>query len=250
MMRHLRKLLLALLLLATLALTALGITAWSLHEPLPTGTSGPEAEALADRMLTAIRADAWARTGAVTWRFPRGHEHLWDRRRNLARVRWSDYEARVNLHTRRAVVTRRDGQPVPTDQAEALGKTAYALWANDSFWLNAPAKIRDPGTTRALVTLPGGERALLVTYGSGGVTPGDSYLWLLDQDGTPRAWRMWVGIIPVGGLEWRWHGWTTTPTGARLAPLHDGIADVNLTDVRAAATLAELVPGPDPFAGM
>lgn len=241
-----KRLLLATVVLPPLALLIAGL---ALHTPRPTGTPGPEAEALADRMLGAIRADAWARTGAVSWRFPRGHEHLWDRRRNLARVRWSDYEARVDLRTRRAAVTRRDGSPVPADQAATLGTKAYALWANDSFWLNAPAKIRDPGTTRALVTLPDGERALLVTYASGGVTPGDSYLWRLEPDGTPRSWRMWVSIIPVGGLEWRWHGWRTTPTGARLAPLHDGIADVNLSDVRAASTLAALLPGPDPFAG-
>jgi hypothetical protein len=41
-------------------------------------------------------------------------------------------------------------------------------------------------------------QALLITYASGS-TPGDSYMWFVDQNYRPKAWRMW-GIIPV---DWK-----------------------------------------------
>lgn len=229
------------------AAVALAVAVAALDEPMPRGVEGPEAEALADRMLEAVRADRWAETGAVRWTFRGAHEHLWDRDRNLARVRWGDVEVLVDVATRRGVATR-GGEPVSGAEADALVEKAWAFWANDSFWLNPVVKVRDEGTTRELVTLEGGAEALLVRYSSGGVTPGDAYLWLLDEDGTPRAWRMWVQIIPVGGLEFTWEGWRELPTGARVATRHGGLLSIDLTGVEAAATLAELVPGEDPFA--
>ena len=48
---------------------------------MPATRSG-DADALARRMLTAVDADAWARTGAVRWTFFNGDRHLWDRARN------------------------------------------------------------------------------------------------------------------------------------------------------------------------
>jgi hypothetical protein len=41
------------------------------------------------------------------------------------------------------------------------------------------------------------QEALMITYASGGSTPGDSYVWFVDQNYMPKAWRMWVSIIPV-----------------------------------------------------
>jgi hypothetical protein len=45
------------------------------------------------------------------------------------------------------------------------------------------------------------QEALMITYASGGSTPGDSYVWFVDQNYMPKAWRMWVSIIPVG--DWK-----------------------------------------------
>jgi hypothetical protein len=42
---------------------------------------------------------------------------------------------------------------------------------NDSFWLIAPFKLRDAGTTRSIVMQD--NQALMITYASGS-TPGDS----------------------------------------------------------------------------
>ena len=65
-----------------------------------------------------------------------------------------------------------------------------------------------------------GPDALLVTYISGGNTPGDSYLWQLDEQGIPISFKMWVQIIPVHGISASWEQWITTESGAKLAGFH------------------------------
>ncbi|MFT7519663.1 MAG: hypothetical protein ACI9MC_001805, partial [Kiritimatiellia bacterium] len=126
---------------------------------------------------------------------------------------------------------------------------AWDAWCNDSFWLNPVVKAFDNGTSRGTVALEDGRTGLMVSYDSGGVTPGDSYLWILADDGTPESWKMWVSVLPVGGLQATWEGWQTLPTGARIATHHIGVFGVvtAIRDVRGAATLAE-IESDDPFA--
>ena len=107
------------------------------------------------------------------------------------------------------------------------------MFNNDSFWLVAPYKIFDEGTERSLVSLEDGSQALLVTYTSGGSTPGDSYLWLLNENEIPYAYKMWVKIIPVGGVEASWDHWTKMESGAYLPKSHKmGPITLSMGDVR------------------
>src|SRR5262249_41213824 len=153
---------------------------------------------LARAMGGAVRLDAWARTGAVRWTFRGQHRHLWDRRRNFDRVSWSNFTVLVDLDRRRGRAFQR-GRELGGVEAQRLVDRAYGYWVNDSFWLNPVAKLFDPGVERSLVTLVDGP-ALLIHYSSGGLTPGDSYLWLLRQDARPRAWRMWASALAIKGL--------------------------------------------------
>ncbi|UJR79656.1 hypothetical protein [Sandaracinus amylolyticus] len=223
----------------------------ALDRPRPHGVAGDEAELLADSMLGALRSDAWERTGAIRWTFgPSGTRHLWDRERDWARVRAGDLEVLVDLDDPSRGIATRGGVRLAGSEARRAIRDGWAQWINDSFWLIAPYKARDRGTTRSIVRVEG-RSALLVEYASGGVTPGDAYLWLLDDDGTPRAWRMWVSVLPVGGVETSWEGWITLPTGARVATRHEaGPFTLELSDVAGAAHLSELEPGPDPFAAL
>jgi hypothetical protein len=108
------------------------------------------------------------------------------------------------------------------------------MFNNDSFWLVAPYKVFDQGTTRQLVALEGGRDALLVTYSSGGTTPGDSYLWILGDDGLPASYKMWVKIIPIGGLEATWANWQRMESGIMLPTSHQvGPLTLEMGEVRA-----------------
>ena len=216
------------------------------HKPTPT-TPGVEAEALAHEMVRAVDGDAWNNTGAVRWNVM-GRKHLWDRQRSLARVEWRKNRVLLDVNSQKGRAWR-DGVELPDGaDKDALLHKAYALWINDSFWLNPVVKAFDDGTSRARGTVDG-KRALLVSYASGGITPGDKYLWILDDQARPVAWRLWVKILPVGGLQFTWEGWTKLATGAWVATSHKaaGIDAVHLTDLAAGATLHDIEPD-DPFA--
>ncbi len=238
---------------ATLALTVISLSAvgiaW-LDEPLPDGIADAGADALAARMVASVGAEAWERTAVVTWTYADRYTHLWDRERHIVRVRKGAWEAQVDLASR-AGVAFEDGVSLEgVDREEAVAE-GYAAWANDSFWLQAPGKAFDGGTTRSRVALSDGSEALLVTYASGGVTPGDAYLWHLDDSGRPVSWQMWVSIIPIGGLAASWEGWVQLPTGAWVSTLHAvGPVEIAVTDLDGAESLAELEAGPDPFAAL
>ncbi len=216
---------------------------WVYDKPLPEGSDEAGADELARRMMAAIDDSAWQRTGAVTWTFRGAHQHLWDRQRNLARVRWDDYEVLLDLASKEGIA-RNGGQPVGVDALEPLLAKAWALWCNDAFWLNPISKLFDHGTRRQL----SGSK-LLVTYTEGGVTPGDSYLWTVGDDGLPTAWQMWTSIIPLGGIKTSWEDWITLETGAKISTRHHTfVGDLDLGNIHGGTTLADLEPGPDPFA--
>lgn len=208
------------------------------HEPRPEGTPGAPAEALAHRMQTAINIAAWDSSQAVRWSFAGQHDFVWDKDRHWASVRWGKYHALVRLDSIDGRVWKGDQEITNDKQRRKLIRRANFLWMNDSFWLNAPAKAFDAGTERSIV-VQDGDTALLVTYTSGGATPGDAYLWLLDEQDRPKAWKMWVKIIPVGGLRFDWTDWQTTQTGALLAGKRRGLATLSLDGIET-GTLQQL----------
>ena len=236
------KILAAILILGLVGVVALG---YSLNEPRPEGQPGPEADALARTMESAVNKEAWDRTGAVRWSFFEQHHYVWDRERGLVELRWGDSRAlfRTADQTGRAWSA---GVEQTGEDAIAALKAAYAYWINDAFWLNPVAKFFDPGVERSLVKLDDGRDALLVSYGSGGVTPGDAYLWIPGPDGLPQTWRMWVQIIPIGGIETSWEGWTELSTGAKVSTQHEGWKRLMtfISDVEGAENLEAL--GADP----
>lgn len=190
-------------------------------EPLPDSSgSTAEAEQLTDKIFAAINKPAYDSLQLIEWSFPRGHHFIWERSSHRVTASWGNNKVVFypNDLSGEAYV---DSQLVDdVNQSEELIQQAWALFANDSFWLVAPYKLRDPGTSRRVVATDRGQ-ALLVTYSSGGVTPGDSYLWILDDEGRPIAWKMWVSILPVKGLEFSWEQ-SVYHKNAWFAPIHKG----------------------------
>ena len=223
-------------------LLIIGIFYAVLNEKRPRGSDFAAADALAREMLQAVNDSAWQATGAVTWNFMGSHDHLWDRERHLAQVKWKDYEVLVDLTSLEGIVFE-NGARLEGKRKEKLVRKAWKHWVNDSFWLNPVSKAFDEGTTRSMVTLKDGREALMVSYSSGGDTPGDAYAWVLGDDGLPTSWKMWVSILPVGGIEVPWSNWITTETGVKICNLHDAAIDLKLEDVHTAFDLGGLTAG-------
>jgi len=217
-----------------------------LNEKRPVGSDHEAADRMAKNMMAAINDSAWQATGAVSWTFMKSHHHLWDKDRHLARVAWKNNEVLLDINSITGTA-RKNGEILSGKKADKLVKTAWKFWANDSFWLNPVSKAFDDGTTRSLATLKDGRTGLMVSYSTGGVTPGDAYVWMLDESYRPTSWKMWVSIIPVGGLEVPWSTWLTTETGAEICNLHESVMNLELTDVHTAFNLKDLTGDTDPF---
>lgn len=232
------------------AATALagGTLWWTLSHALPTGETGAAADALAQTIEQAVALEAWKDTGAVRWSFA-GSAHLWDRDRELYRLERGDRVVLLNLRNHEGRAWSSGNELTGSARQDAL-EGAFATWCNDAFWLNPLEKFRDPGTTLSSVDLPGDQDGLLVHFSGGGVTPGDSYLWLPGEEGRPSAWRMWVSIIPIPGIETSWEGWKQLSTGAWVSTRHVlGPVTLTVDDVSGAPSLSELLPEgtEDPF---
>lgn len=215
------------------------------QEP-PEGMKGEKAESLANEMLEAIDHEAWDSTKWVRWSFT-GHHFVWDKERHLVRVKWGNKKVLLDPDRIDGLAYKR-GEKLEGKKKEKAIEKAWEFFINDSYWLSAPAKIFQKGTERELVLTEGGDERLLVTYTSGGVTPGDSYLWKLDSNALPQSYRMWVSIIPIGGMKASWEGWEELSTGAMIATEHRmSIFTLKVKDLKAAQELDAIGLEEDPF---
>ncbi|PRX54755.1 hypothetical protein [Flagellimonas meridianipacifica] len=211
------------------------ILAWFASEELPKGDTGPEADSLAYKMLNALNYEAYQNTRFLEWSYQGGkNQFKWDKSNGLVTVKWDDdVRVELNLNNLKNSKVFRNGAPEVAKKKQKLIDKALKNFNNDSFWLVAPYKVFDKGTQRSIVTLEDGNHGLLVTYSSGGTTPGDSYLWILNENGFPIAYKMWVSIIPIGGLEASWDEWLVTKSGAYLPKSHKlGPVNLSMGDVK------------------
>lgn len=197
-----------------------GFMYFKYNEELPKGTKGETANLLATRMLNALNYEAYQATDYIEFTFKKRHHFKWNKSENTCEVYWKNIKVSLDLNNR-------NNSKVFINELEYHqdGKQDYILKAetyfnNDTFWLVAPYKIFDKGVERRLVKTEENKEALLVTYTSGGSTPGDSYLWHFDNNGKPKSFQMWVDILPINGLEASWSDWTTTETEAQLPTFH------------------------------
>lgn len=190
------------------------------NEDLPMGIKGKKADALAYQMLDALDFEAYKNTHYIKWTFKKKHHYSWDKKNNICDVYWKDYKVALNLNDPSKSKVFIHSFRNESDMALDLIEKALKYFNNDSFWLIAPYKVFDKGVERQLVKTEDNKEALLVTYTSGGSTPGDSYLWHFDDKGKPISFQMWVSILPIGGLEATWSDWKITKTSAQLPSFH------------------------------
>ncbi|MDO1511191.1 hypothetical protein Q2T41_00755 [Maribacter confluentis] len=217
MLNKLFKLLIIVLLVLGLGF---GLLYYTYNKPLPQGVSGPEADALAYRMLDALHFEKYNNSQVLEWAFRDEHIYSWNKTKATVQIKWDSYNIDLDLISPSSSIAYKDDVRLSYEESQDLIEKAIGYFNNDSFWLVAPFKVFDAGTERYLVDLEDGSEGLLVTYKKGGDTPGDSYLWILEPSGKPKSFQMWVNVIPIGGLEASWNDWKETETGALLPTSH------------------------------
>jgi len=221
---------LAIIVLSIVALLFIGFLI--VDEKLPEGEWSPEADLMAEQILTALNKEAWDRTSGVSWTFKGVHHYDWDMENHVVGVKWDGKEVALQPTFKTGILANAD-QYEP-EEIQEIVKTSWDYFNNDSFWLYAPFKVFDPGTERSIVKLKDGRQGLKVTYTSGGTTPGDSYVWILGEDHKPVAVKMWVSIIPIGGIEFTWENYAYLSSGAMIAQDHwlYGLVNIDISDVQ------------------
>ncbi len=189
---------------------------FSKNEALPTGEKGEKAEELAQKMLIAINHEAFENAELLEWSFRGTNSYKWYKQEGKVEVSWNENKVILNTNSPEQSEVYVKEEKVTNNE---LITKAQAYFNNDSFWLIAPHKIMDNGVERSIIKV-NDKDALMVTYTSGGTTPGDSYLWMLNENYFPTSYKMWTNIIPIGGVEATWSDWKDTEAGFKLPTKH------------------------------
>ncbi|CAI8191605.1 MAG: Uncharacterised protein [Flavobacteriaceae bacterium] len=200
-----------------------------LSKPLPESIAGPEADGLARDVQEALNITGYKALNEIQFSF-RDHHYLWNKAEERVLVSWEDYQVDLVLSETENSKILQGGKE--SNRIDLIDK-AKAYFYNDSYWLVAPFKFFDPGVVRSLVETNNGSKALLITHTSGGVTPGDSYLWHFDENLIPTHFELWVSIIPIKGVSATWSSWVSKQdvlfsTFHKLGPLEITIGDLKV----------------------
>lgn len=225
MMRVIKKVTLALIVISL----GLFLVIQLLSKPLPEAITGPEADQLARDVQAALNISGYETLDQIQFSF-RDHHYLWNKIEERVLVSWEGYQVDLILsEIENSKIVQGDKK---SNRADLIEK-AKAYFYNDSYWLVAPFKFFDPGVIRSLVETDNGNKALLITHTSGGVTPGDSYLWYFDENLVPTHFELWVSIIPIKGVSATWSSWVSKEdvlfsTFHKLGPLEITIGDLKV----------------------
>lgn len=193
----------------------LSIAGYIMSDELPEGQEGQKADELAQQILNELNDEAFKNTRRIDWTFAGVHSYQWYKQEDYVIVNTNSAKVKLNLkdYNSSEIIS---PENYDGDEKQEILESSIKNFNNDSFWLIAPYKLMDKGVVRELVKYKNKD-ALLVTYTSGGTTPGDSYLWLLDENQRPTEFKMWVSIIPIGGLTAEWKNWVKSESGMILS---------------------------------
>lgn len=221
------------------------ITLKFLSESKPDSRPGESADKLAMEVMKALNKSAFDTIPYLSWSFAGRRDYFWDKTNSQAIISWGENKVIMDLDNKTGLAYSKE-LLLNGDEKQKLIEKAWSNWCNDSFWMIAPFKMMDPGTIRSIVNEED-QKGLLVEYQSGGVTPGDSYLWLLDDNNIPSGYKMWTQILPVKGAYSSWEDWKNFD-GALLSTMHKSSAfDLEMKNVKSGNDWKEFGFDSDPF---
>ena len=207
------------------------------------GFSGSEADVLAKNVLDALNYSAWKELNYIAFTSFRGvHHYKWDKHQNVAEIIWEGNRVVMNLDTKEALVYQNSAPVTALVYKNALINEAWKIWNSDSFWLFAPFRLFDPGTTRSIVqSSHSNTQALKIEYSPDGKNTGNRYVWEINEEFMPISWKTWSKFIPLKGMDFTWEKWVVLPGGAKLCTYHSNQAIImEIKDIKSSNSLADL----------
>ena len=184
--------------------------------------SDAKAIALADKAIKNMGGyDAWNKTRYIAWTW-RNQYHIWDKFQNRYRLERGDTLVVIgDLNTKEGVAYRRGAEIKDPAQRQKLINGMFPSWANDSYWLAMPFKLKDRGVTLKYKgegkTQAGADADLIeVTFKGVGVTPDNRYVLAIDKtsglvtewsffrnyaDEKPAFTRVWADYQQYGKIK-------------------------------------------------
>lgn len=152
--------------------------------------SPPKALALADSVIQAMGGQqAWQNTRYLKWNFFGKRELLWDKQTDRVKIYIAQKSVTINvdLQADTGNIYKGDQLMNEPDSVKQYLQQGKQMWANDSYWLIMPFKLKDPGVQLTYLrqdTLEKGQQVdvLNVTFNEVGFTPQNKYHLYIDQD--------------------------------------------------------------------
>lgn len=162
----------------------------------------------------------WNKTRFIAWSW-RGQYHIWDKYENKFRYEQDTLVVISDLNTKQGTVYSKGKVLADEAKRKKILEGQYAVWANNSYWLLMPFKIRDKGVTLTYKgegkTQAGADADLLqLTFDKVGVTPNNRYILAVDKtsnlitewsffrnatDEKPTFTRPWTDYQTYGGIR-------------------------------------------------
>lgn len=201
-----------------------------LSDDLPEGKLNSKATVILNQMRKASGYDKWQKeTSAIEFTFAEKNKHFYDKKRGYIEVIWDNYQVQIDKKTMKGIVFENNEPVTDTSKTKNIIDKAWAKFINDMFWFNPLFQVFGPGAKHYYID----ENNIKVTFLSGGVTPGDSYVFEKDERGLLKNMRMWVSIIPVKGAVASYDNYVTTDNGIKVATEHQiFFFNIRLTEIK------------------
>ena len=205
-------------------------------------TSDPDAIVIVDDMIDALGGEKnWNKARYICWNFFGTRKLFWDKQEHRVRIESleSDLVFVGNLRTKKGRAYN-GTQEVIQDSIGKYITMAEKIWANDSYWLVMPFKLKDPGVRLRYLGIIADYMdvpcdVVEVTFDDVGFTAGNKYeVWVNKSERTVTQWAFYTNSddeSPVFTTPW------TDYEKYRNIWLSSGRGGVELSDIYVLDTL-------------